>query len=356
MRRTDTLLVDQMKLTDIEIRNRMQLLDLDTESLDFLAKHKVLIETNIDAIVNEFYEKQTAIEEISQLIGDADTLTHLRNAQRKYVLDLFSGHYDREYVNNRLRIGMVHKRIGVEPKLYLSAVRTLKEGISKVFRRHLTDTNELDKTLSTLVKLFYFDTTLVFDTYIASLLSEIETEKHKTEEYAKSLEIIVAERTKQLEDLAKLDALTGLYNRRTLEDVLERELAVVKRRDNILSLIYFDIDKFKSVNDTDGHLAGDEILKTTGKAMLANIREVDVACRYGGDEFCIILPDCDGSNAQVVAEKIIANFESAYPDLSLSVGISSARREQLNDLLSLIKDADRKMYEAKKHAGSYIYI
>jgi diguanylate cyclase (GGDEF)-like protein len=121
-------------------------------------------------------------------------------------------------------------------------------------------------------------------------------------------------------------------------------------------LIYFDIDKFKSVNDTDGHLAGDEILKTTGKAMLANIREVDVACRYGGDEFCIILPDCDGSNAQVVAEKIIANFESAYPDLSLSVGISSARREQLNDLLSLIKDADRKMYEAKKHTGSYIYI
>lgn len=70
-------------------------------------------------IVDEFYQRQVEDEEISLLIGDASTLNRLSNAQRKYIIDLFSGTYDSEYVNNRLRISMVHKHIGVEPKLYL---------------------------------------------------------------------------------------------------------------------------------------------------------------------------------------------------------------------------------------------
>jgi GGDEF domain-containing protein len=291
MSRTDTTLLEQMQISDLEIANRMELLSLTKSSLSQIAQHKELIENKIDLIVDEFYEKQTEIDEISLLIGDAETLTRLRNAQRKYVIDLFSGKYDSEYVNNRLRIGMVHKRIGVEPKLYLSAVKTLKELIVNVLKDHIEDPNELEETLTTLENLFYFDTTLVFDTYIGSLLGEIESAKRKTEQYAKSLEKKVAERTFQLEEQTRLDPLTRIYNQRAMQDVLRRELAVAKRRDSSLAFIYIDVDNFKGVNDLEGHLKGNEVLKFIAHVLTSCIREVDLACRYGGDEFCIILPD-----------------------------------------------------------------
>lgn len=343
-----------MQISDVEISYRMELLGLDNDALGLLSNHKTLIEDNIDIIVDEFYEKQTEIDEISLLIGDADTLRRLRNAQRKYVIDLFSGVYDSEYVNNRLRIGMVHKRIGVEPKLYLSAVKTLKELIINVLKKNINNDDVLEQTFDTLDKLFYFDTTLVFDTYIDSLVGEIESAKRKTEAYAKSLEDKVAERTRQLEEQARLDPLTGLFNRRAMQDVLRRELVGAKRRESILSLVYFDIDQFKEINDIQGHTKGDEVLKNIGQAMLNSIREVDVACRYGGDEFCLILPDCSIKNAKDICKKTIEKFTEKYPDYSLSMGISTVGNGEYVDGDKLIKAADEKMYLAKKEKGSYI--
>lgn len=354
MRRTDTTLLEQMQISDVEIANRMSLLGLNNDTLKILSSYKLLVEDNIDMIVDEFYEKQTEIDEITLLIGDADTLVRLHNAQRKYVIDMFSGNYDSEYVNNRLRIGMVHKRIGVEPKLYLSAVKTLKELIVKMLKNNIKEKEELEATLDTLDNLFYFDTTLVFDTYIDSLVGEIESAKRKTEAYAKSLEEKVAERTHQLEEQARLDPLTGIYNQRAMQDVLRRELSIAKRRDTKLSLIYFDIDKFKEINDTQGHLKGDEVLKFIGQTLLGSIREVDVACRYGGDEFCIILPECEIECANNICKKVIMKFTDRYPEYSLSMGISGTESGEYVDADSLIKDADEKMYRAKKESGSFV--
>jgi len=355
MNRTSTTLLEQMQISDLEINNRMELLGLDKNTLKLLSNNKLFIEDNIDMIVDEFYEKQTEIDEISLLIGDADTLMRLRNAQRKYVLDLFSGHYDSEYVNNRLRIGMVHKRIGVEPKLYLSAVKTLKKLIAKALTSNINKNNgDLGETLNALDALFYFDTTLIFDTYIDSLVGEIKSAKRKAEAYAKSLEEKVAERTQQLEELARLDPLTGIYNQRALQEVLRRELSVAKRRDSKLSLVYFDIDNFKDINDVQGHIKGDEVLKHIGKALLDNTREVDVACRYGGDEFCLILPECDTQGARDVCAKVINDFTERYPDFSLSMGVSSIESNEHIDTETLIKNADKKMYMAKKENGSFV--
>ncbi|MFY8275368.1 GGDEF domain-containing protein [Pseudoalteromonas sp. SSDWG2] len=356
MRRTDTTLLEQMQISDVDIASRKELLGLTDECFKLLGNQRFLIEEKVDDVVDEFYVRQTEIDEISLLIGDADTLTRLRNAQKKYVIDLFAGTYDSEYVNNRLRIGMVHKRIGVEPKLYLSAVRSLKQLVTEVLRENIAQENVLTDTLLALDNLFYFDTTLVFDTYISSLVGEIETAKRKTEAYAESLEQKVAERTKQLEELAKQDPITGLYNQRAMRDVLKREIAMLKRHDNALSLIYFDVDNFKDVNDRQGHIKGDEVLKHLSQIMLSSLREVDVPCRYGGDEFCIILPDCDTQNAYRICERIIGKFTNMYKDLSLSVGIVEANKDSGADIDNLIKEADKKMYEAKKYEGSKICV
>ena len=356
MKRTEQTLLEQMKISDVEISHRMQLLNLSKDELNLLASHKVLIEDNIEVIVDEFYEKQTEIDEISLLIGDAETLLRLRAAQRKYVIDLFSGNYDSEYVNNRLRIGMVHKRIGVEPKLYLSAVRTLKDAVTKSLKRIITKSEVLEQTLDALDKLLYFDTTLVFDTYIDCLVGEIENAKNKSEEYAKSLEEKVADRTQQLKEQAQKDPLTNLYNQRAMQENLRRDISISKRRQVKLSLVYFDIDKFKDINDTFGHIKGDEVLKSIGQTMLDNVRETDIPCRYGGDEFCIILPECSSDEAKVICEKVIKEFSDRYPDFSLSIGIAETGIDEYIDGEALIKKADENMYLAKTENGSQIRI
>jgi len=351
MKRTDKTLLEQMLINDVEIARRMELLDLKRSELDMLSSLKSLIEAHIDTVVDEFYERQTAIDEISLLIGDADTLIRLRTAQRRYVTDLFSGHYGSEYVNNRLRIGLVHKRIGVDPRLYLSAMKTLKDLIFEVLTCYIPDHERLLAMQNAIDKLLYFDITLVFDTYIDSLVGQIESEKNKTEVYAQGLEEKIAERTQQLEELTKLDPLTNIYNHREMEAVLIRELAIAKRRNSIMSLIYFDIDNFKEINDERGHLEGDEVLKTVGQCLRSSIRETDVACRYGGDEFCLVLPECDLEKAREVCEKIMKEFGKCYPDYALSMGIAETGNGEYIDSAELIKRADEKMYQAKEEAG-----
>ena len=354
MNRTDQTLVEQMKISDVEIARRKDLLNLTSEDIKTLTCHKLLMDESIDSIVEAFYAEQTQIDEISLLIGDADSLMRLKKALRKYILDLFAGYYDTEYVNNRLRIGLVHKRIGVEPKLYLSAVMRLKKILIDKLIESIKDKNLLYDSKNALDKLLYFDITLVFDTYIGSLVGEIETAKQRTEIYAKSLEEKVAERTKQLEELSRIDPLTNIYNQRAMYDYLRRELATAKRANTKLSIIYFDIDKFKQINDSEGHIKGDEVLKKIGQILQNNDREVDIPCRYGGDEFVMILPNCDIKNAKVVCEKIIKNFSDIYPEYSLSLGISETGTDVYMDSDKLIKMADEKMYLAKQESGSHI--
>lgn len=354
MNRTDQTLVEQMKISDVEISRRKDLLNLTSDDIKVLTAHKLLMDENIDSIVEAFYVQQTQIDEISLLIGDADSLMRLKKALRKYILDLFSGYYDTEYVNNRLRIGLVHKRIGVEPKLYLSAVRTLKKILTDKLIESVKDKNLLYDSKNALDKLLYFDITLVFDTYIGSLVGEIETAKQRTEVYAKSLEEKVADRTKQLEELSRIDPLTNIYNQRAMYDYLRRELAIAKRSSTKLAIVYFDVDKFKNINDVEGHIKGDEVLKKIGQIMKNIIREVDIPCRYGGDEFTIILPSCDIEGAKEICEKIIKEYTAVYPTYSLSFGISETGTDSYVDSDKLIKMADEKMYLAKQESGSQV--
>lgn len=354
MKRTNHTLLEQMQLGDVEILRRMELLELDSQALDLLISYKLIIEDNIDDIVEQFYQKQIRIDEIVLLIGDADTLARLRAALRKYTIDLFSGNYDSVYVNNRLRIGMVHKRIGVEPKFFLSAVRTLKELLIKTLENVIKEKEDLNKVLDLLDKLLYFDTTLVFDTYIDSLVEEVNTAKRRTEIYAESLENKIAERTKQLEEQAERDPLTNIYNQRVMYKSLRRELALAKRHQSKLSLVYFDVDDFKEINDKEGHLKGDEVLRYIAQCMVKHVRETDIACRYGGDEFTIIFPECSTADAKTICEKIIKEFSGKYPDYSLSIGIAETGERDFIDENQLIKMADENMYLAKQESGFQI--
>lgn len=349
MKQTDQTLLEQMRITDFDIENRKTLLALSVDDFKRLKAYRPIIEGRVDKLVDCFYKMQTSVAEIALLIGDADTLDRLKAAQRKYVLDLFSGIYDLEYVNNRLRIGLVHKRIGVEPKLYLSAINTLKGLLLEIMFETLNEKTERMAMIAALDKLLLFDITLVFETYIRSLVSEIEISKEKSERYACALEEKVRERTQQLEELTRVDSLTGLLNVRYLNETLTRTLRIAQRRCEPVSIVYIDINNFKEINDTHGHSAGDQILRAVGTSIKKISREEDSCFRYGGDEFCLILPNCkEDQAAEIYINRLNEEIKQSLNNVSLSIGIIDTGPDKYGEPDYLIQQADEKMYVAKK--------
>ncbi len=359
---TEKTLSEQLRLSDREIDERKTLLGLDSEKIELLLACKPVILRHLDSIVDEFYQRQMAIPEIELLIGDAETFKRLHASMRRYICELFEGYYDREYVNKRLRIGKVHKRIGVSPKLYISAVLLLEE----ILQRHLTkafgDEGACEQCIShrdALHTLLMFDIQLVFDTYINSLITEVDSAKYEVEKYAASLEATVAERTRQLEELSQKDALTGLYNQRTFYENLRSVLSQAEASSDIFSLVYFDLNNFKQLNDAHGHQAGDNILVLISDMVRNIIRQQDIPCRYGGDEFCIIMPRTKAEEAETICQRISEAFQqSDNRGVSLSIGIAQAGPLTYPGMDELVRIADNAMYDAKakskQQPGDYI--
>ncbi|MEG3617005.1 GGDEF domain-containing protein [Magnetovibrio sp. PR-2] len=359
---TDKTLAEQMQITEREIEYRKTLLGFTDEDEQHLKSVKDIIIDGVDTIVDRFYEAQLKSNEISLLIGDADTLQRLSQAMRRYILEMFEGFYDAEYVNKRLRIGKVHKRIGVSPKLYVSAVNLLQTLLDQYISEQSSKTNNCDicdAGRKSIHKLLMFDMQLVFDTYISSLVAEVEVAKIELEDYAEGLESTVAERTRQLQEQSIRDGLTGLFNQRAFFDYLRREISVAERNSRPLSIVYFDLNGFKAVNDNMGHKEGDRILECVGDAIRKTIRDVDVACRYGGDEFCVIMPNTDKAVAADICQRLIQNYDAHETSgVTFSIGVAQTGPDSFIDSDTLVKAADALMYTAKgkskEKPGHYI--
>lgn len=160
---------------------------------------------------------------------------------------------------------------------------------------------------------------------------------------------------RKLQHNAATDPLTGLTNRRVFHEQLLREINRATRYGSIFSLLALDLRKFKSVNDTYGHAAGDEILKCVARACLEVIRGSDVTCRTGGDEFAILLPQAERASAVALAERIARKFEEYARAVapSTAVGIDygiAIFPEDGHDAASLFASADRILYANKQKA------
>jgi len=157
---------------------------------------------------------------------------------------------------------------------------------------------------------------------------------------------------RELKDLSSKDSLTGLYNQRFFYDRIEVEMERAKRQGHPLTLLLFDVDKFKTYNDSRGHLAGDKALQAAARAIVRSTRtHVDIGFRYGGDEFTVILPEADEATAEIITERIRRNFEEEDLDqLTLSLGLCTYRGDI--DTKTLIHTADAMMYESKRAGGN----
>jgi diguanylate cyclase (GGDEF)-like protein len=179
-------------------------------------------------------------------------------------------------------------------------------------------------------------------------------------EIQRRLEAAVKERTRELQEQAIKDGLTGLFNRRAFFDILAREFARVERQSVSLAFIMADLDQFKKINDTYGHLAGDAVLQDCARRITASVRPYDSVGRYGGEELVILMPECGLEEAVKRAEQVrsaIAQRPIATPAGTISVTCSfgvSATTSQLTNLEELVELADRALYYAKQQGRNCV--
>jgi diguanylate cyclase (GGDEF)-like protein len=176
------------------------------------------------------------------------------------------------------------------------------------------------------------------------------------------LNIEVDQKTKELENIAMYDLLTGLPNRNMLNYQLRKALLNVSRSDGQIAVLFLDLDDFKKVNDSHGHTDGDKLLIQAANRLRSSIREIDMACRFGGDEFVVVLGHIDNENdAVLVAQEILEAFkepikiQNSLFYVSTSIGIAFAP-EEMTKSEDLISYADIAMYEAKDDGGAKYHI
>jgi two-component system, cell cycle response regulator len=171
----------------------------------------------------------------------------------------------------------------------------------------------------------------------------------------------VHERASELERLSLTDNLTGLGNRRLFDARLHAEYLRAQRFGEPLSLLLLDLDHFKSVNDRHGHVVGDDLLRAVSVALGAEVRGVDLVCRYGGEEFAVLLPRTDMAGATAVArrlcEAVAATSTDSYGErvgTTTSVGAATLPGDDIHDERDLVRAADAALYRAKRNGRARV--
>ncbi|MFN7997488.1 MAG: diguanylate cyclase [Bryobacteraceae bacterium] len=164
-----------------------------------------------------------------------------------------------------------------------------------------------------------------------------------------------------LREQAARDPLTGLWNRRAIFDILQKELARAERSQEALTVLMADLDGFKAINDKRGHAAGDSVLRQVAARMQATMRRYDSVGRYGGEEFLIVLPGCDLTGALAQAERIRSSIAAdpfslaqSQVNLTCSLGVACTDNHGSSELDLLVQQADAALYRAKHLGGDRV--
>lgn len=273
----------------------------------------------------------------------------------------------KEILGYRLFAFVVHKESGLDvwldPRMYKTALEEILlkdfQGISRKDLTYLNHTFEPGEHLEPMK----LDTLVHYDLKEENCRARLYMmpEKGMTQFHDEVVHLILqgsaAALSKQikiesLKDAAVIDPLTGCYNRREFESQLRRHTSSAARYKNQLSVFMFDLDHFKSVNDTHGHLGGDQVLQEVALLVKENIRQGDILARYGGEEFIAILPETGKAKAMELADRLrvqIAELRIPFNQTNIRVTASFGVAEFTpnTDITRLIEDADTMLYKAK---------
>lgn len=323
---------------------RLELLGFGVEDIELAQQLQTkVLAPNLHAIIEALYEFITHKPDMAAYIDAPDTLEALKQNYQNYLSTLGVDYASFEYFENRLHIGVTHARNGLPLGLYLAVNRLLVDLILRCFPSELINLPEQCLNLSRFVnRIVNLDMSLAIEIY------------HRTE--VQDLKTSVNDLLNEREDLTtqvQRDTLTQLASRRYLLDVLSNAIEHASNEAGDLSIAMADLDHFKQVNDSLGHLVGDRVLKEVAHRLSTSVREQDLIGRYGGEEFLLIFPDTSTAVAQQVAERIRAHVATTpihIPEhtIPITISIGLTRYESGDSLESLLQRADQAMYAAKK--------
>lgn len=165
----------------------------------------------------------------------------------------------------------------------------------------------------------------------------------------KEIELTIKKQNEKLLDIVNIDHLTQIHNRKSLFERLKREISISNKEKTKLSVVMMDIDKFRSVNNNHGHLAGDLVIKQVAEVIQSNLSYGSFVGRYGGEEYLVVIPNSDKEKAHAIAEKIRRSIEDAEFVHGIKITISGGVREYDNEepLHVLVDNSDKNLYKAK---------
>lgn len=325
------------------IRARLELIGLvspDKALAECLQQQVIL--PNIDSIIDAFYQALARSEDFNLIIGQGYKIDDLKRTQKAFLLTLGLDFQERDYFEERLRVGQVHERVKVPLSLYLSAYMLLQQELIASIPEALKHPQQsYQELVNFILKITTLDMSLAIETYHKI---KIQTLEH-------SLDRMMYQ-DEQLRRKVDTDALTGLASHAHVLEVLATALKQAHKKSQHLCVIMADLDHFKDVNDSHGHLVGDKVLQDVAARMRSATRDFDTAGRYGGEEFLIVLKNTTLERAQEVAERIRlrvakepVHIHGKQVKITISQGISMAAPDDSPE--SLIRRADDALYTAK---------
>jgi len=326
------------------IAQRLNLVGLaGTESLaQGTALQDLVIRPNANAIVDDFYDSVVGTEGFGKFVRGDSGAAKLKGTQKRYLLSLGVNFDKPQYFEERLRIGSVHQRIGVPQSVYQCFFQSLQYLLIRNIPRQLRlHDASFEGMIQFILKIAALDMSLAVESYFAARMFGLEN----------SLKSVRGE-SERLHHLAVTDWLTDLHNHSYSRQFLANALGRAREKESPLCVIMADLDHFKAINDSHGHLVGDHVLRIAAARMVSGARDGDEIARYGGEEFLFILENTDISEGGEVAERVRArinsdaiNSKNEQIRLSLSLGIAEAHEADTVD--TLIDRADAALYAAK---------
>ncbi|HEB93787.1 MAG TPA: diguanylate cyclase [Gammaproteobacteria bacterium] len=329
---------------DDRIHQRLRWLDFSVEDHVLARRLQTeVIRPNITAIVNDFYDWLDSVDEVQEMLSGGFDIERLKATQTNYVRSLGMEFDTPEYFEARLRVGQAHAWVGLSLSLYNCAYYWLSQFIITRIPDHLrTADGDGRRIESFLHKIICLDISLAIETYHVAQVTSLEESLARTQQQKDRLRVA-----------ASTDSLTGLANHDAIIAELELALAEVAQGEHTVAVVMADLDHFKAVNDTYGHLVGDKVLMEVSRRLRAALRGFDRVGRYGGEEFLLILHNATPTSMKHVTERVrkrITDNPVKLPDLSLkvtmSMGVTMVRSDETAE--DAIARADTALYAAKK--------
>jgi len=338
-----TPLCDQFGF-DAEWREaQLTLIGLDKHSRDDvrLLHDKLLARAATEQIIDRFYAQLLLNRQAADLLSSFD-LGHLKARQVDYFSEFGVRFKDAQYFESRARVGVAHARVGVPLSLYLESFGMLQCLILEYLLDQVEDRKQRETMTRLVLKLTTLDIALATEVYHRSRIQDLD----RSVKHLKLEQNILRTQLEQ-------DALTGASSRTSLLRELQGAIARCEKTGQPLAVIMADLDHFKVVNDTQGHLVGDRVLAEVAARIKSALREFDLVGRYGGEEFVILLENTSLHTAHQIAERIRQHIGSQPVHISgqkieITISQGLAMWVEGDDSQSLLKRADRAMYAAKE--------